>query len=102
MARDVQAGCSSVAISKHQKTSQDKHNLPANIDLKAFLAASLYNQWSERKRVLEQSCRLACLSVCRSVRWVNCGKMADWMWMPFVVVSGSFRVGYVRWKWRPS
>jgi len=27
-----------------------------------------------------------CLSV--SVQWVNYGKMADWFWMPFAVVSG--------------
>jgi len=26
-------------------------------------------------------------SVGLSVRWVNCGKMADWIWMPFGMVS---------------
>jgi len=28
------------------------------------------------------------MSVCQSVRWVNCEKMVDWMWMPLGVVSG--------------
>ena len=32
-----------------------------------------------------------CRSVCRSVQRVNCGKMADWIWMPFGVVSGVGR-----------
>jgi len=42
-------------------------------------------QLVEHKRVLLQaSC---CQSVCRSVQWVNCGKMADWMWTLFWVVS---------------
>ena len=27
----------------------------------------------------------------QSVRWVSCGKMADWIWMPFGVVSGVGR-----------
>jgi len=55
-------------------------------------------QWNVSGRVylvyLEQSDRLAYLSVsvsrsdCQSVRWVNCGKTADWIWMPFGVVSG--------------
>jgi len=26
-----------------------------------------------------------------SVQWVNCGKMADWIWNPFWVVSGVGR-----------
>jgi len=30
-------------------------------------------------------------SVCLLVWWVNCGKMADWIWMPFRVVSGVGR-----------
>ena len=41
--------------------------------------------------MLEQTCRLSHLSVGRSVYLfgrVNCGKMADWNWMPFGVVSG--------------
>jgi len=38
--------------------------------------------------VLEHACRLPHLSVHLSVRWVNCGKMADWIWMAFGVVSG--------------
>ena len=28
-----------------------------------------------------------CLSVSLSVRWVNCEQTADWIWMPFGVVS---------------
>jgi len=44
------------------------------------------NQYNERKRVFLQACRLAQLSVCTSVslsvRWVNCGKTADWKWGP--------------------
>ena len=28
------------------------------------------------------------LSVCRSVQKVYCGKTADWIWMPFGMVSG--------------
>jgi len=31
------------------------------------------------------------LSVCRSVRWAICGKMADWIWRPFGVMSGVGR-----------
>jgi len=47
----------------------------------------------ERKRVLEQTCRLSHLSVRLSVcRWMSCcGKTADWIWMPFGVVSGVGR-----------
>jgi len=41
----------------------------------------------ECKCVLEQSCRLAHLSVSLSVR-VYCGKTADWIWMLFGLVSG--------------
>ena len=26
-----------------------------------------------------------------SIQWVNCGKTADWIWMPFGVVSGVCR-----------
>jgi len=42
---------------------------------------------------MESSCRLAYLSVCvcLSVRKVYCGKTADWIWMPFVMVSGVSR-----------
>jgi len=32
-----------------------------------------------------------CLSVCRSVRKLYCGKMADWIWMLFGMVSGVGR-----------
>jgi len=42
----------------------------------------------ERKRVLVQACRLAHLSVCLSVRWVNCGNTADWIWMLFGLMMG--------------
>ena len=46
----------------------------------------------ERKRVLEQACRLSHLSVHPPLRlsvvlsgwWVNCEKTADWIWMSFV------------------
>ena len=39
-------------------------------------------------------CRSVCVSVSLSVRWVNCGKTADWIWMLFGVVSGvSQRMG---------
>jgi len=54
----------------------------------------------EYKQMLVQVCCLSsyllvglsvslsvCLSVC--LRWVNCGKTADWIWMPFGVVSGD-------------
>jgi len=33
-------------------------------------------------------CRSVCLCVCRSVLKVYCGKTAEWVWMPFGVVSG--------------
>jgi len=33
-----------------------------------------------------------CLSVCLSVWKVYCGKTADWIWMPFRVVSGVGRL----------
>jgi len=33
-------------------------------------------------------CHLSHLSVCLSVQWANCGKTADWIWMPFGVMSG--------------
>ena len=36
-------------------------------------------------------CRSFCRSVCLSVRKVYCGKMADWIQMPFGVVSGVSR-----------
>ena len=41
----------------------------------------------ERQRVLVQTCRQSRPSVCRSVQRVYCGKTADWIWMPFGVVS---------------
>jgi len=31
------------------------------------------------------------LSVSQSLRMVHCGKTADWIWMPFAVVSGIGR-----------
>ena len=40
---------------------------------------------------------MACLSVCRSVWKVYCGKMADWIWMSFGVVNWVGRVT----GWRP-
>jgi len=45
----------------------------------------------ECKRLLVQASCLFHLSVGQFVRWVNCGKVADWMWMPFGVVSGVGR-----------
>jgi len=46
----------------------------------------------ERKQEFVQICRQSRRSVSRSVgrsvRRVYCGKTADWIWMPFVVVSG--------------
>jgi len=61
-----------------------------------FLAASLT---IKRKRLLVQTCRQYCVSVClsgclmvgRSVWRVYCGKTADSIWMPFGVVSGVGR-----------
>jgi len=35
-----------------------------------------------------RTCRLAHLSVCRSVQKVYCGKTADWIRLPFGMVSG--------------
>ena len=37
------------------------------------------------------------LYVRRSVRRVYCGKMADWIRMPFGMVSGSVRDGCIGW-----
>jgi len=36
-------------------------------------------------------CLSVCLLVCRSVRKVYCGKTADWIQMPFGMVSGVGR-----------
>ena len=51
-----------------------------------LLAASLLS--SERKRLMLRNIRLDHLSVGLSVRKVYCGKMADWIRMPFGVMSG--------------
>jgi len=52
----------------------------------------------EHKRVFLQVCRPCHLSDCQSVLWVSCGKMADWIWMLFGMVSGiSHRVGVLDW-----
>ena len=52
-------------------------------------------QSMERKCVFLQVCRLShlsvCLSVCLCVRKVYCGKTADWIRMPFGVLSGVGR-----------
>ena len=57
-----------------------------------LLAASLS---IKRKRLMESSCRLSrlsvCRSVCRSVRKVYCGKTVDCIRMPFGMVSGVGR-----------
>jgi len=52
--------------------------------LLTFLATSLT---VKRKRLLVQTCRQSHVSVCLSVCRVYCGKTADWIWMPFGVVS---------------
>ena len=58
--------------------------------------------------VLVQARRLSNLSVGQfvsnwSVRWVNCGEMADWIWMPFKMVSGVGRgIGCIRWGPHPQ
>jgi len=45
-----------------------------------------------------RACRLDHLSVGRSVRKVHCGKTADWIRMPFGVVSGvSQGMGVLDW-----
>ena len=58
-----------------------------------LLAASLLS--SERERLMLRNIRLdhlyVGLSVCLSVRKVYCGKTADWIRMPFGVVSGVSR-----------
>ena len=56
-----------------------------------FIISRVAIQSVERKQVLVQACRLGIYPICRSVGlsvsrsvWrVNCGKTADWMWMPF-------------------
>jgi len=61
----------------------------------------------KRKRLLVQSCHQTHVSVCLSVQ-VNCGKTADWIWMPFGVVSGVgwgmgvFDGGWRLWKGKGS
>jgi len=47
---------------------------------------SLSAYWAEHSWF--DACRLDHLSVCRSVQKVYCGKTADWIRMPFEVVSG--------------
>jgi len=54
---------------------------------RVLLAASLT---IKRKRLMESSCRLF-PSVDRSVRKVYCGKTADWIRMPFGMVSAVGR-----------
>ena len=60
------------------------HDASTNI----YLAASLT---VKRKRLLVQTCRQSHVSVCLSVCCAYCGKTADWIWMPFGVVSGVGR-----------
>jgi len=50
------------------------HSAPGTLSL--LLAASLFISTAERKRVFLQTCCLFHLSVCQSVRRVNCGKTA--------------------------
>jgi len=56
---------------------------------KLLLAASLL--YSERKRLMLRNIRLDHLSVCLAIHKVYCGKTADWIRMPFGVVSGVDR-----------
>ena len=63
-----------------------------------LISASLSGYRVERKRywcrpVAYPICRSVglCVSVCVSVRKVYCGKTADWIRMPFGVVSGIIR-----------
>jgi len=60
-----------------------------------LLAASLT---IKRKRVLVTICRQSvCRSVCLHVGLTRyCGKMADWIWMPFGLVIGRARYGCIR------
>jgi len=49
-----------------------------------------------------QACRLAhlCVCMCLSVRKVYCGKTADWIRMPFGMVTGEWdrsRYGCIKW-----
>jgi len=64
--------------------------------LKEFLlAASLYRAYVDFHTDLLPNANPMCWSVCRSVGWsvrrVYCGKTADWIWMPFRVMSGVSR-----------
>jgi len=56
-----------------------------------FLARRSLSIFNRAQALLELSCRLChlsvCLSVCRSIRKVYCGQTADWIRMPFGVVS---------------
>jgi len=56
-----------------------------------LLAAALSINAVERKQVLLQVCHPCHLSVCLSDWEVYCGKMADWIWIQFGVVSGVGR-----------
>ena len=59
------------------------------------VASHIAIQSIEQKRVLEQACCVFHLSVCLSVGWsvglpacwMNCGKTADWIWMPLEVTE---------------
>jgi len=54
-----------------------------------IIISHVAKQSIEHKRVAEQACHLSHLSAHLSVWWVNCGKTADWIWMPFGIASGS-------------
>ena len=62
--------------------------MPLMLSQRQLLAASLT---ITRKRLMESSCRLSYLSLCRSVRKVYCRKTADWIQMPFRMMSGVGR-----------
>jgi len=64
--------------------------------LQSIIIRHIVIQSIEHKLLLEQACHLSHLSVCLSVSQSvspvdECGKTADWIWMPFGVVSRACR-----------
>ena len=64
-------------------------NLVAS-ELRTVISASISVSIASRALML-RTCRPDHLSVSRSVLKVYCGKTADWIWMPFGMVSGVSR-----------